>query len=260
MTTAYTSLLGLALPVEGELDGVWGDVVNDSITQLIEDSVANFATADVTSGDWTLTTSGYGVPNQARCAILIATGTPGTTRNIIAPKKSKSYIVVNQTNSTVFIKGSDTTGVSILSGKQSLVVWSGSDFVQASASAGGSNTQVQYNSSGNLAGSSNLTFNGTTLTANTLALTNALTAANGGTGLTSAGTSGNVLTSTGTGWSSAALPESPLAAGGALLVNNDEVTESYVLPTGKNALSVGPITILSGYQITVSDNQRWIVI
>jgi hypothetical protein len=34
--------------------------------------------------------------------------------------------------------------------------------------AGGSNTQVQYNSSGALAGSANLTFNGTTLTANTI--------------------------------------------------------------------------------------------
>ena len=34
--------------------------------------------------------------------------------------------------------------------------------------AGGSNTQVQFNSSGNLAGSANLTFNGTTLTANTI--------------------------------------------------------------------------------------------
>ena len=51
--------------------------------------------------------------------------------------------------------------------------------------AGGSNTQVQYNSSGSLAGSANLTFNGTTLTANTLNLTNALGVANGGTGLTS---------------------------------------------------------------------------
>jgi len=46
---------------------------------------------------------------------------------------------------------------------------------------GGSNTQVQYNSSGSLAGSANLTFNGTTLTANTLNLTNALGAIYGGT-------------------------------------------------------------------------------
>jgi len=46
---------------------------------------------------------------------------------------------------------------------------------------GGSTTQVQYNNGGVLAGSANLTFNGTTLTANTLNLTNALGAVYGGT-------------------------------------------------------------------------------
>jgi hypothetical protein len=47
--------------------------------------------------------------------------------------------------------------------------------------AGGSNTQVQYNSSGALAGSANLTFNGTTLTANTIgAFTLGGTVAGGG--------------------------------------------------------------------------------
>lgn len=40
---------------------------------------------------------------------------------------------------------------------------------------GGSNTQVQYNSSGALAGSANLTFDGTTLTANALTVSNAVT-------------------------------------------------------------------------------------
>jgi len=40
---------------------------------------------------------------------------------------------------------------------------------------GGSNTQVQYNSSGALAGSSNLTFDGTTLTANTLSVSTSTT-------------------------------------------------------------------------------------
>jgi hypothetical protein len=47
--------------------------------------------------------------------------------------------------------------------------------------AGGSNTQVQFNSSGVLAGSANLTFNGTTLTANTIgAFTLSGTIAGGG--------------------------------------------------------------------------------
>lgn len=130
MTTAYTSLLGFALPVTGELNGTWGDVVNDSVTQLIEDSVANAATASVASGDWTLTTTGTGLPNQARCAILIPTGSPGVSRNIIAPAKSKAYIVVNQSNAAVVLKGAATTGVTIAAGTQALCAWSGSDFVQ----------------------------------------------------------------------------------------------------------------------------------
>lgn len=129
MATAYTSLLGFALPVTGELSGTWGDVVNNSITQLVEDSVAGSATQVVTSGDWTLTTTGSGGANQARVAILIPTGTPGTTRNIIAPSSSKAYIVNNQTDSSIVVKGSATSGCTIVAGQTAVVAWNGSDFV-----------------------------------------------------------------------------------------------------------------------------------
>lgn len=164
MATNYTSLLGFALPTTGELSGTWGTVVNDSVTQLVEDSVAGTATQSVAGGDWTLTTTGSGAANQARCAIIRPTGSPGVSRNVIAPGQSKAYIVDNQSDGAVVFKASATTGVTIAAGKQALVAWNGSDFVQVGASAGGSNTQVQYNSSGSLAGSANLTFNGTTLT------------------------------------------------------------------------------------------------
>ena len=132
MTTSYTTLLGLALPVEGELDGVWGDVVNNSITQLLEDAIANSATADVTSANWTLTTTGSGLSNQARMSALIPTGTPGVTRSIIAPSHSKAYVIINQSNASVVIKGAATTGVTIAAGKTTIVVWNGSDFVEIS--------------------------------------------------------------------------------------------------------------------------------
>ena len=160
MATSYTSLLGFALPVQGELSGTWGDVVNDSITQLVEDAVAGYATADVTSGNWTLTTTGSGAANQARCAILRPTGTPGVSRNVIAPSQSKAYIVDNQSDAAVVLKGAATTGVTVAAGKQALVAWNGTDFVQVGASAGGSNTQIQFNSSGALGGSANLTWDG----------------------------------------------------------------------------------------------------
>lgn len=134
MSTQYTNLLGFALPVTGELNGTWGDVVNDSITELVEDSIAGQATASVTSGDWTLTTTGSGLANQARCAILIPTGTPGVSRNVIAPSSSKAYIVINQSDASVVIKGAATTGVTIGAGAKALVAWNGTDFVQVGSS------------------------------------------------------------------------------------------------------------------------------
>jgi hypothetical protein len=57
-----------------------------------------------------------------------------------------------------------TTGITVAAGDKALVAWNGTDFVRIGASAGGSNTQVQFNNSGNLGGSANLTWNGTTLT------------------------------------------------------------------------------------------------
>ena len=92
MATSYTTLLGYALPTTGELEGLWGDEVNDSITQLVEDSVAGYATADVTSADWTLTTTGSGLSNEARMMVLIPTGTPGVSRNIIAPEIGRAHV------------------------------------------------------------------------------------------------------------------------------------------------------------------------
>jgi hypothetical protein len=71
----------------------------------------------------------------------------------------------------VTVKGAATTGVTVSNGEYAVVAWNASlgDFVKlgssAGAAAGGSNTQVQYNNSGVLAGSANMTFNGTTLTA-----------------------------------------------------------------------------------------------
>jgi hypothetical protein len=134
MATSYTTLLGFALPVTGELSGTWGDTVNSSITQLEEDAIAGVATASVASANWTLSTTGSGASNEARKAILIPTGSPGVSRNIVAPSSSKAYIVVNQSNAAVVLKGSATTGVTIATGTTALCAWNGSDFVIVSES------------------------------------------------------------------------------------------------------------------------------
>ncbi len=128
MATAYTSLLGLALPVTGELSGTWGNVVNDEITSLLDSAVAGTTSLDVTAANITMTDTD-GAANQARSAILLVSGTPGTSRNIVAPSSSKAYIVINGSDGAVVIKGSATTGVSIGAGQKALVAWNGSDFI-----------------------------------------------------------------------------------------------------------------------------------
>jgi hypothetical protein len=133
MATNYTSLLGLALPTTGELVGTWGDTVNNSITQLVEDSIAGTTTQSITSGDWTLSTTGSGAANQARAAIIIPTGTPGVSRNIIAPSKSKAYVLVNESDAAVVFKAAATTGVTVATGAKALIAWNGTDFVIVSS-------------------------------------------------------------------------------------------------------------------------------
>jgi len=174
MTTAYTSLLGLALPVTSELSGTWGDTVNNSITSLLDSAVAGTTTLS-TDADATLTTTS-GADNQARAAIILWNPASGSvTRNITAPAQSKAYVVINATggSQSIVLRGAGpTTGVTIAAGEKAICAWNGSDFVKISSTVmviGGSNTQVQFNSSGVLAGSANLTFDGTTLTAAGLA-------------------------------------------------------------------------------------------
>jgi hypothetical protein len=136
MTTAYTSLLGLALPVTGELSGSWGDTVNDEITALTDAAVAG-ATSLSTDADVTLTTTD-GAANQARQAILNCTGARTAIRTITAPARSKLYIVINATTGgfPVIVNGAGpTTGVSVPAGVRALIAWNGSDFVIVSLSA-----------------------------------------------------------------------------------------------------------------------------
>jgi hypothetical protein len=210
MTTGNTTLLGLALPVEGELDGTWGDVVNDSLTSLVDSAVAGTTTlsadADVTLTDTAL------AANQARQAVILWTASNGaSTRNVTAPARSKPYIVINAGTGSIVLRGAGpTAGVTVVAGEKCLAAWDGSDFVKVSTSTAGF---------GNVVGPASATdsalaaFDGTTGKLIKQAAT--VTVAQGGTGLTS-GTSGGVLafTASGTLASSSALAANAIVIGG----------------------------------------------
>jgi hypothetical protein len=132
MTTAYTSLLGLALPVTGELSGTWGDTVNNSITSLLDSAVAG-ATTITADANITLSTT-TGAANESRQAIIIWTASGTVTRTITAPAQSKVYTVINKssTQSIKIVGVGPTTGVTIRSGVAVTVAWDGTDFKELS--------------------------------------------------------------------------------------------------------------------------------
>jgi hypothetical protein len=133
--TNFSPLLGLALPTTGDLSGTWGSVVNVSITDLIDSSIAGTTTLN-TDANVTLTTTN-GAANQSREAILLCTGARTSIKTITAPAQSKTYIVINATSGgyAVQLVGSGpTTGVTISNGEKALLAWNGSDFVQIASS------------------------------------------------------------------------------------------------------------------------------
>lgn len=176
MATGSTTLLGLALPVTGELSGSWGDVVNASITNLVDSAVAGTTTLS-TDADVTLTTTSLAA-NQARQAILLWTATGSTTRTITAPAASKTYVVINATGGTQSIKlvgAGPTTGITLVPNERCLAAWDGSDFIKIATTEADGVTTISFGTTGLTPSTAT---DGAVTVAGTLAL------ANGGTGAT----------------------------------------------------------------------------
>ena len=133
MATQYTSILKLALPVQGELSGTWGDVVNDNITSMVEEAIAGRKVINTwTTNSHTLTTAD-GTTSEARAAMLEFTDT-GTAltgaATVVCPSDSKLYVCKNDAGQQVTIKTSAGTGVAIPDGETMFVFCDGTNVEQ----------------------------------------------------------------------------------------------------------------------------------
>lgn len=258
--TNFSPLLGFALPTTGDLSGTWGTVVNDSITDLVDSAIAGTTTLSANS-DVTLSTTN-GAANQARNAVILWTASNGaTTRYITAPAQSKAYVVINAGTGSIVVRGSGpTTGVTITSGNKSLIAWNGSDFIAISSTVFSGVISVEgTSSSGAAIRLYEDTDNGTNYVAlkapSSIPTDVTLTLPNND------GAANQVLTTDGSGvlsWTDSG--GSISGAGGAIVINNTTVGVDYTIASGTNGFSVGPMTISSGYAVTVSSGQRWVVI
>lgn len=174
MTINYTTNLALAQPVTGTESGTWGDDVNNGITAYLDIAIAGslaLTSASFTANALTLantqgTSSSTGITTSTAQYYILRVSSLAANVTITAPSLSKAYVVVNlDPTYTVTLKASGQTGVTIAVSSRALCVFNGTDYVQVGASAGGSNTQIQFNNSGALGGSSSLTWDGTTFSA-----------------------------------------------------------------------------------------------
>ena len=183
MASTYSNLK-IQLMATGENSGTWGNVTNANLGDAIEQALVETATVTFASANVTLNLSDSNSRQDARALRLNLTGTTGGARDLIVPAIQKPYIVNNGTADIITVKVTGQTGVAVPAARSMLLYNNGTDVVNAlthtPVSSGGTGTN--------------------TLTAEAVVIGNTTSNVK----FVSPGTAGNVLTSTGSAWSSAA--------------------------------------------------------
>ena len=225
MASTY-SALKIELIGTGEQSGTWGTTTNNNLGDAaLGEAITGSADVAFSSADVTVTLTDSNASQAARNLRLNLTGTSGGARQLILGSGcqiEKLYLINNGLADAVTVKNTGGTGIAVPAGKTMFVYNNGTNVVDAvthlsSLSAGSLTLGSALPIASGGTGTTSTTF--TNLTTN---VTGTLPVANGGTGSatltannvilgngTSAvafvapSTSGNVLTSNGTTWTSA---------------------------------------------------------
>ena len=153
------SNLGFILMATGENSGTWGDKTNVNL-QRLDNAVGGVANITITGA----TTLAYSTNSDTttyteeagRSAILVFSGTAGSTQTVTLPNIEKQYLVNNGSNSILTLTaGAGAATVNVAAGAKTLVYVDGSDEVIEGISAtspGGSDKQIQFNDNGSFGG------------------------------------------------------------------------------------------------------------
>lgn len=164
MASTYTTNKVIEKPGNGDYVNTWNVPVNDDF-DIIDASLGGTTTLNATGASGTTTLSA----TQYRPPTIIVTGvlTAAVTYRIPSGKGGQWVVFNNTTGSfnLTFDSGGGGTSVIVPQGQKVLIYCDGTNVALGvtvtNATAGGSSGQVQYNSGGSLAGSSNLTYDGT---------------------------------------------------------------------------------------------------
>ena len=134
MASTYSTSLRIQLIGTGEQSGVWGSTTNANLGTILEQSITGVQTISVTGTSLTLS-SLNGIPDQARNAVIIFTGSPAGTFTVTTPAAPKLYTIFNNTTGGYGITittGSGST-VSIPAGSTYLIYCDGTNYYIASS-------------------------------------------------------------------------------------------------------------------------------
>jgi hypothetical protein len=220
MASTYSPSLKLTLMGDGDQAGLWGQTTNTNLGTLLEQAITGVTSITMSDANYTLT-SFNGVSDEARNAVLVVTGTNNAVRDLIPPVVEKLYIVANNTTGGFAIRviGATGTGVYIPNGATQAVYCDGTNFVAASAPF--TNGSVLAVSGGGTGLS--------TLTANNVILGNGTSNPT----FVAPGTTGNVLTSNGTTWTSSS-PAVEFASGTRMTFNQTNAPTGWTKDTSTN--------------------------
>ncbi len=178
MPSTFSPSLRLELIGAGEQIGSWNTTTNSNLGTLLEQSIVGVISVAMGNANYTLTNLN-GTTDEARQAVLVATGVNTAARDIIAPLVKKVYIVKNSTTGgfAINIRAASGTSASIAFGTTQIVYCDGTNFTvvlnEISVSAG---SGISVNTVGTVA-----------------TVTNAgVKTVAGGTGITVSGPSGDV--------------------------------------------------------------------
>lgn len=247
MSTSYSNNLRLNLIGTGDQAGVWGVTTNTNLGTLLEAAVAGVVSVPVTSTSQALTAYN-GAADQSRQAVVVLTGTPGGAATVYIPPATKIYIIKNSTDQVVTISaatalnGTTATGGSTVAIPINKTVFLACDATNVVDALTYTASDFQAGGSGTFGG--NGSFGGT----GSLRLPTGTTLERAGTGIrynTTTGTYEGYNTNTAT-WGE--IGGGGGATGGGLnkafFENQTEITASYTITTGYNAITAGPVTLV----------------
>ena len=185
MTSTFTTNKSIEKPGNGDYANDWNVPVNADWS-IIDQAFGGTTSLNVTGVSTTpvnLTIDSVNAALSYQSLLLTISGT--LSNNVIYTIPSGvggQWIVANGTTgafNVIIASLGGGTSYAPPQGYKTIIVSDGTNITAAITTpvvAGGSNTQIQYNFSGGLAGSAGLTWDGTTLTANAISATTNITA------------------------------------------------------------------------------------